>query len=372
MEKNHVYLLLNGECCCGKTVAWSCAVGKMAEGVGNFHLDHKEGSVEERKLIKMYSDLSRGNLPGGGPVDIEFYTFQLKRRDKDICKIIGMDYPGGRMDYADTSREEAMMYDNMLKWATVLVYAIPGEIIDQCISIEDENVAEGMEKEVKRAKVAYVANTIKICLLRAQKLREDCPPVLFYITKSDLAKCSDEEQMDALKRFIKDYCFFDFAEGKKQKVLGCHSTLGRKLKLTDNNKIISGFSPEGFEVPMLLAVGYLQSEIEKEWVEEHCRDINARLANLNLRSLMRVLFSAGLDLFGMPANRKRYEEIRSQISELEKQRDEIIKNNPLRISLNEILDYMKSLGKSAVFYLDEKGEEQPLEDFFAYSMNTGS
>lgn len=368
MDKDNVYLLLNGGYCgCGKTVAWSCAAGKMAEGIEDFYLDYKEGNADGRRLIEMYSSISHGDLPVG-TCDANFFSFQLKKGKENICKIIGMDYNNGVINNADYGyREDAIMYDNMLRQATILVFTIPGEIIDKCISIEYENMAEEKEKEIKRAEVTYMANIIKICLLKVQKLREDCPPVLFYITKSDMVKCSDEEKMDVLKRFIKDYYFFNFAEGNKQQVLGCHSTLGKNLKLTDNNRIVSGFCPEGFEIPMLLAVGYLQSGFEKEWIEEHCRDINARIENLNLRRLGRFVFSIGLALFGMSPDERRYDEINSQILELKLQRDEIIQKNPWRINLNEILDYVKSLGKDAVFYLNEKGEERPLEEFLHIS-----
>lgn len=365
MEKGNIYLLLNGECCSGKTVAWSCAVGQMMEGVENFHLEYEE-AAEGEPLIKMYSDLKHGKLPGRGPDRPELYTFQLKRRDENICRIIGMDYFSCHMDDADAYREETTIYDNMLKRATMLIFIIPGEIIDKYISVNDENAMEGMKKEIRRAEVTYFANTIKISLLRTKKLRKDCPPALFYITKSDVAKCTDKEKMDVLKKFIKDYSFFDFAE-KKQKVLGCLSTLGRNLKLTDTNNIISGFSPEGFEVPILLTVGYLQSEVEKERIKERCWDIDLRLEELKMRRRERMIFSLGMGLLGMLCDRKRYEEISRQIFELEQERGEMIRKNLWNRNLDEILDYLKHLGKDAVFYLNEKGEERPLEEFFGFS-----
>lgn len=363
MEKNKVYLHFNGECGCGRTVAWCNALKKMEEGVGNFHIKLQEGNADASIIKYMYSRMESGDLPDGS-LYARFYTIPLKRKKEDICEIVAMDY-GNSAIYPSEGNEDAKWYDNMLKYATIIIYTISGDVLHNYAFIDDENVSEE-EKDIRRIELTRIANLIKSNMLKVEKLRDDKPPVLFYLTKSDMADCGGGKK-ELLKRFIYEYHFFPFAEEEKWKVLGCHSSLGRHLKWGARNNIISGFSPEGFEIPLLLAVGFLQSTEEKEWVEERCKAIDATL--LRLKLMKNTFLLTGALLLGVFLYRKRIYEMDMQISALERKRSEIINHNPWRIRIKEILAYLESLGEDAVFYLNERGEEKPLENFFNISKN---
>ncbi len=339
MEKGKIHLLFNGDCNVGKTVAWCCMYKRMEEGIGNFRLEYKEKETYNF-LGEMYARMERGRALPFGTSEVSAYTFRFKRKNIDICEAVVMDYNNSSVN------RDSESYKRMLKEATMEIYMIPADVLNDYICIRKDNAPGSIEREVKRAKVAMSASRIKTCMMEWEALREDRPPVLFYLTQSDKTKCSDEEKMEMLKTFIKEYNFIHFAEGEDRKVLGCHSTLGRNLELY-NNRILSGFAPRGFEIPFLLAAGYYRA---KE-VREQALELNWKIAveKAVFTPAAFVLKSIGLGWLG---------DRRDKAKELERRREELLKIN------EEILIYLEGTGKNCVFYLEGTGEERPLRKFF--------
>lgn len=337
-----MHLLFNGECNVGKTVAWCCMYKRMEEGIGDFRVEYKE--KEENNVYKAtYSRMEQGQPLPPGTAEVRIDTFRFKRGDADICEVAVMDHNNSSIDHDGEDRE---MYRRMLKEATMEIYMIPANILNDYICIRKDNVPGSMEREMRKVNVTRLAGWIKTCMMERETLREDRPPVLFYLTQSDRIKCPDEEKMEALKSFVKEYNFFHFAEGEDRKVLGCHSTLGRNLEW-DDNRILSGFAPRGFEIPFLLAAGYYRAEEIKEQVWK----LNLRIAleKAVFTPVVIALKPIGLGWFG---------DRRDRVERLKQRKDELLKIS------EEILIYMEGLGKDFVFYLDGKGEERPLRKFF--------
>ena len=83
-------------------------------------------------------------------------------------------------------------------------------------------------------------------------------------------------------------------------MLGCYSTLGWDIELDDEkNRILSGFDPYGFEIPMMLTIGNCLKKSEQD-----------------------------------------------------------------RKYLQQILKYLEQEYSNEILYLNRRGEEQPLREFF--------
>ena len=125
----------------------------------------------------------------------------------------------------------------MLEHATLFIYIISGDVLNDYISIQDGSVENAVEKREKEVDIAVEVANIKTLMETAKSIREDAAdtPILFYVTKSDLIKYDDDERkLDSLLSFLKAHKLLE----SNHKIMGCHSTLGRDLKLSEDNEII--------------------------------------------------------------------------------------------------------------------------------------
>lgn len=384
-------ILIVGGHASGKTVTVCSSYYRMISegGAGKFRLvsmgDQAGQNIEQ--LGSMYQAMVKGEKLPPGTTESKIYEFSFNRSNRSICDIRWMDYRGA-LRLGEGTEEDREAFALMARNATVLIYIIPGNIISDYIHAHDPNYDWDNEKErlLASLRVDEEISQIDALLVQALKNREDLPPVLFYITKSDYIRndSDDRKKMEALKDLIRSYNLFDFdGEEYQWKILGCHATLGRNLELDEGNHIVGGFAPEGFELPLMLTVGYRLSEAGKEWAQRECKILDEDIAALRLRQAQDSGKAASLDsrarfrsrflnAFGRRTReqveaemiRENVKSMNLDIQKKEKTKASIEKKNTMGKYSMEILQYIAEKGENKVFYLNERGEERPLEEFF--------
>lgn len=392
INSKNVNILVTGGTSSGKTVAACCTFNHMTQGGGiaaknggsqvKFSL-LADGSRAARIMddfADTYIDMLEGRLPAGS-MENKQYELLFKRDQKTVCNILWMDYRGAltKEDWSDPAYQEQMEeFKAMLEHSTLLIYIISGEVLRKYASLKRLS-PDSVERKKEMTKVNKEIMQIRHIMEKTKEIRgsDDRTPFLFYITKSDYIEYgSDQEKFSELISLLKENALL---QGDRR-IVCCHSTLGRAIVLNEENRIESGFEPEGFEIPLMLSVGYAMSEEGKRWEEEeyakldaqiHIQRVNADISNEEKGKLM----GGAYRVFGPLMKRRQeliekleQEKIRYQdkIGELEKKKA-LIESEQKAYS-REILSYITDCAKDNckyAVYVDKNGEEKPLEAFFA-------
>lgn len=376
-------ILVTGGSSSGKTVAACNTFFKMIGGVGTqvaFDLvaNGEAAGSDISYFAQLYSGMVRGKLPVGN-TENDIYEMAFRRDNENICQISWMDYRGSlRTRRRGEDEEKWEEFLAMLEHATLFIYIISGDVLNDYISIQDGSVENAVEKREKEVDIAVEVANIKTLMETAKSIREDAAdtPILFYVTKSDLIKYDDDERkLDSLLSFLKAHKLLE----SNHKIMGCHSTLGRDLKLSEDNEIIAGFEPEGFEIPLMLTVGYAISESGREWEEAENAKLDAAIANYEVDIMKHNQEKGRIDnqfrtkLFGILRRERavlkelegQIEEARKQKGELEVKKAQLEQENRLKQYAGDILYYIEkeTKGKYACG-IGRDGEKISLKDFF--------
>lgn len=385
-------MMLIGGASIGKTVAASSAYYKMNAdgGVGDdqvkFDLTSigNEGAANNTELFDNFIRMLRGTFPNGN-TENRYYDFAFRRNAEKICEIKWMDYKGANIEAKWTDddcgegveKEDIQEFKAMLLHAMILIYIIPGNVVRDYSDLE-KLPPQSPERAIGMAKITKEIGQFKFIMEKAKELRaEDYRklPVLFYITKSDELGYSDSEKFDKLTALLKGY---NLLKGH-ERILGCHSTLGRDL-VVENNTIQCGVAPEGFEIPLMLTAGYFMSDEGRAWEARENAKIDAEIqleqnkinqGNQELGGLQSGLYYRVL----APFLKKRKEQIRQLEKEAAESQNKMAvlankrKNleSRLKVYSRDILHYIEQCTNDKckyVIYMNEEGEERPLKEFF--------
>ena len=391
IEGKNVNILVTGGTSSGKTVAACCTFNHMTQE-GDISVQSGGSEVKFSLLADgsraarimddfadTYIDMLEGRLPSGSTENKQ-YELLFKREQQTVCNIFWMDYRGAltKEDWADPAYAgQIEEFKEMLAHSTLLIYIISGEIIKKYTALKKLS-PDCVERKKEMTKVNKEIMQIRHIMEKTKEIRgeEDRTPVLFYITKSDYIEYgNDQEKFDQLIMLLKENALLQ----KDRKVICCHSTLGRALILNENNQIESGFEPEGFEIPLMLAAGYAMSEDGKQWEEEEYAKLDAEIQIQRVHTDISNeekgrLMGGAYRVFG-PIMKRRQEQIRNlekekeqyqnRIEELEKKKQRI--ESRQRLYAKEILDYITGSAKNQckyAVYVNSDGEELPLHSFF--------
>lgn len=371
-------LLIIGGANGGKTVAACNTFYKMTRkgGVSKSNNDKKfrlvaDDGADIDEFSDMYLDMLDGKLPKG-TTESTNYELGFTIDNENICEIRWMDYRGGLRSNKKEFPEEWKGFCDMLEHATILIYIIPGGIINDYIRIKDKIITGEIEIEKAEIKISNEINHIQSCIEEAKKRRNDNPPILFYVTKSDLIEYDDERKMKELKSLIREYNLLGC-----RKVLGCHSTLGRDLYIDKNNRIVAGFKPEGFEIPLMLSVGYCMSKAGKEWEKRENDKLDIEINRLQNEAFnlygeklkeqnkltTKIMSFLRKDVASVKKIENEIKDNKNKEDELKVKKAELAEKNKEKKYSNAILDYISN-SNHTVFYIDEQGKESILKEFF--------
>lgn len=391
INSKNVNILVTGGTSSGKTVAACCTFNHMTQE-GGISVQPDDSQVKFSLLADgsraarimddfadAYIDMLEGRLPAGSTENKQ-YELLFKRGQKTVCNILWMDYRGAltKEDWDDPAYAgQIKEFKEMLAHSTLLIYIISGEIIRKYTALKKLS-PDSVERKKEMTKVNKEIMQIRHIMEKTKEIRgeEDRTPVLFYITKSDYIEYgSDQEKFSQLTALLKENALLQ----KGRKTVCCHSTLGRALVLNENNQIESGFEPEGFEIPLMLAVGYAMSEDGKQWEEEEFAKLDAQIQIQRVHTDISneekgKLMGGAFRIFG-PIMKRRQEQIeklekekqeyQNRIHELEKKK--LLIESEQRSYAKEILDYITDCAGDRCKYavcIDENGKEKPLGSFF--------
>ncbi|MCM1175202.1 MAG: hypothetical protein NC341_09145 [Blautia sp.] len=384
-------ILFIGGASSGKTVAASSTYYKMNAdgGVGDdkvkFDLTSigNAGAANNTELFDNFIRMLKGTFPNGS-IDNKYYDFAFRRNAETICEIMWMDYRGANIeenwpddDSGDSvKKSDIQEFKAMLRHAMILIYIIPGDIVQKYSDLE-KLPPQSLERTIGMAEITKEMGQFNFIMEKVKELRKDDYqkiPILFYITKSDELVCDDREKFSKLTAFLKSHRLLKGHE----KILGCHSTLGRDL-IVEDNTIKAGIVPEGFEIPLMLTVGYFISDEGKEWETRENARIDAEV-QLEQGKIARGYQELGglqsgfvYNVFG-PSKKKREQiqklekkaaESKAKMLELENDRKKL--DNRLKSYSQDILSYIEQCTDDNckyVIYMNEEGEERPLREFF--------
>lgn len=391
MENSLVSMMTIGGERTGKTVALSCCYYMFASSLntGGFVLT-SEGTYaggDAKYLLQLYSRMKRGEAMPNGSTNNRAYEFAFEKDDETLCQAKWLDYRGAMLD-GDATVEDRQDFEIWIENTELLVYVIPGDVLNDYMCMTDPdyvwdevNLQTDAEINVMQC-ISHIRSIKRI----AMKRRKEMPPILLYVTKSDCIKgdFDDSRKMAALKKMIQEYKLVTFQDKRPWQVLGCHSTLGKNLVLSKENKVLSGFEPKGFELPLMLAVGYHFSKEGKAWKDKQTEDLDAKIGGLNaqnatdrsriaeLQKASSSFIGKGFGLFGGQDKRKKEitileDNIRTrakQITQLNHDKVALSQQNEMQNYAKEILSYIEKKGENTVFYIDSKGKERELKQFF--------
>lgn len=340
--------------------------------------------------IDTFTNIYLGML-NGEPLPIgntENHTYELLFQDNgnNICSILYLDYRGGIIKDENArayNKEEVDELDYMMEHSTLLIYIIPGDVLNDYISLQGKDNIATMtaDERTKFVKVSGEVTQIKTLIERAEQ-QGNAAPLLFYVTKSDLVY-TEEEIIPGLERLIRQYSLC--REGRK--ALGCHSTLGRNVVIKETveedgralRRIDTGLDPIGFEIPMMLTVGYRMSAQGKAWasaelsrIQDEIDDLNRDIINGKTNVVLeekkfsnrikgfflRRPVHAITDLEEDIANDKQ------KIAELQKELQQVDGRNAQKGFSEDILSYLNEHHGNSILYINENGERRPLSEFF--------
>lgn len=381
-----MYFLFIGGSSSGKTVA-TCNMQHMLTRKGgvkvrcgnedvHFYLTSKN-SPEIQKFREMYDAMLDGSLPVGS-LETDQYSFVLSRENQGICRIEMIDYRGALRDDDDALDEEKEAFTSMIQRAAMLVYILPGDILEmhrQMRRMEAEKDTSSkqyraMENRVDE-EVGHIRTTMQ-ALQEGDLKRADHPPLLLYVTKSDkLAR--DADVMEELNAFIVEQNLF-FPDTK---TLGCQSTLGTNIQIdesTNPHQITGGLEPEGFEIPILLSTAHICSQSGKAWLEAELKRLQAELDEATedqLDAAGKKVHFAFIRKKAVENRKKLIAELGDRIKTLRSSIADLESKDHRRKYASEILAYIKNGniknnkdGSFPTLYLDENKTRQDIQNLF--------
>lgn len=329
--------------------------------------------------------LNGGPLPAGSA---ENHTYELLFQDNgnNICSILYLDYRGGiirEKNARDNNKEEVDELDYMMEHSTLLIYIIPGDVLNDYISLQgkDNIVTMTPDERTKFVKVSGEVTQIKTLIERAEQ-QGNAAPLLFYVTKSDLVY-AEEEIIPGLERLIRQYSLC--REGRK--ALGCHSTLGRNVVIKDMvgengvavKRIDTGLDPFGFELPMMLTVGYRMSAQGRAWanaelgrIQDEIDDLQESIQKGQIREAIEKKnpfnqikgFFLRRPVQVITDLQKDIDDDKKQIIELQKELQQVDGRNAQKGFSEDILSYLNEHHGKSILYINEEGQSRPLSEFF--------
>lgn len=378
----NITLFIMGPANSGKTVAWSNVFHQMTSRGGvSAEIDGEEHSYmlvgkrgwDAKFFNDVFLDMVKGQPLPKGSAENRSYEMAFLDQGKSIANVLYMDYSGSltQREYDEGYEEQLEEFDFMLKNTGLLIFIITGDTLQKYIDFE--SVEKGsQESETLAGEIDDEINHIRTLLLKAESL-ETTAPILYYVTKSD--RIDDEEQIiPALERLIKNWKLHP----QDKQVLGCHSTIGRGCHIVesidDNGAAIryieSGFKPYGFEIPMLLTIGFCLSTEGKKWAENRYLQLEQELDDATNQRSNQQRKKDGIrgkiaNFFGRgKSTQAELEQTQRRIDELKEAQKNIDKDNLDRIHSQRILNYLKAKHSQDVLYLDRNGENRDLKYFF--------
>lgn len=396
--RNGIISMLVGPDCAGKTVAATNVFCAMTMGGGivtadksvRFELVANDGWDIEEFHEQYVAMLDGKQLPIGTTENRSYgFNFQINGT-KPEYPILYMDYRGGILNDRDSLANEIEEFDYMLANSNLLVYIIPGNILNDYIMLNGkgrEQLATMTSEERKRfLRVSNSTNHLSTVMKRLKE--QDASynaPLLYYVTKADLVTGGREKLISGLKRLINEYGL-----RKGRPVLGCYSTLGWDVDIEEIRpnvrKIQSGFDPYGFEVPMMLTVGYSLSQAGKAWAKEEVKRLEQNIKYCEQRALdakteeksiasQKNTFWQSVAFWNkrkreeakqeaMKEQRRKADDAMSEKNRIQQEKNDLDKRNQDRLSSERILKYLEEEHSGDILYLDENGIEKPLSEFF--------
>lgn len=365
----------------GKTVA-ACSLYHMMSGEHSIHIGENKYSVaaspsDTIDLEEIYNTIETNGTFPEGSTENKTYTLRFRANRKTVCKVVWLDYRG-YMLFEGSFESNTKEYNELieqLQLAGVLVVLVDGVLLDSYIRIEKHSV-HGTEEAALKKKIRTVLKVYSSLLedISTDEDNEDLSkPVIFMVTKSDLVQAaSDDEMMKYLQEMLDAY---DLIEGHKAILSQC--TLGQELAYnSDSNSIdnLDTLAPEGFELPLLLTVGYRFSKDGQKYEERTRKKIEARIEAAentinNYDEIIRTIDNRGFfgRLFHVFSDKKAMSNAKSGKAEARRNVQNLnaelaqLQNNAYRTIVGDLLTYIES---ENVIYLNEDGEECPLENFF--------
>lgn len=386
----------------GKTIAATNVFSAMTLGGG---IQNKDETVrfdlvandawDVEAFAKNYMAMMDGEpLPNGNVENIS-YELIFRINGEDVASILYMDYRGGILHTKDTLANELKDFDYMLSHSSLLVHIVPGDVLNDYIMLNGKRRRDlplmTPEERGRFSRVSEANNYINVVMHRLKNITgEDRKvPVLFYVTKADLVTGGKDALIPGLERLIREYGL-----GAGRPVLGCYSTLGWDVEIVETVRegnsvriIQSGMDPYGFEIPMMLTVGYRLSQAGKAWAADEEKRLDESIQacrDRELRALSKV-DSIGNEsdtvwqVLNFWSRKKRGAErqaaqqqqrnIAAQAQQEEQrakaEKESLEQRNTDRRSSMQILEYLKEeYGEEGVLYLDQHGQKKPLDDFF--------
>lgn len=340
--------------------------------------------------IDAFTDIYLGMLNGEAlpPGSSENHTYELLFQDNgnNICSILYLDYRGGiikERNARDDFKKEVDELDYMMEHSTLLIYIIPGDVLNDYISLQGKDNLGTMtaDERTKFVKVSAEVTQIKTLIQRAEQ-QGNTAPLLFYVTKSDMVY-TEEEIIPGLERLIRQYSLC--REGRK--ALGCHSTLGRNVVIKNivgengvsTLRIDTGLDPAGFEIPMMLTVGYRMSAQGKAWASAELgriqKEIDGLTENIQGNQLNAALeekkvsnrikgFFLRRPVHAITDMKEDIADDKKRVSKLQAELGQVDDRNRQKGFSEDILSYLNEHHSKSILYINEKGKSRPLSEFF--------
>lgn len=376
----------------GKTVALATFFHEMSSPnfIGDQYFNLTATGPFTRDLNQKYMAMRTNGMFPAGNMETSIYDMQFQADDVVMCDLSIRDYKGAL--FHQQNAEEDKNYVELiqdLKHAALVVFLIGGDLVNKFIRLESKSFTEPneevkLESELSDTLGAYLS-LMNIVAKDEEGIRK---PVIYYVTKSDLIEAQDDRQkMKYIKSLLAKYRLIgNTTKGIDRKVLICHSTLGRNLDLVPGENRIratESIQPEGFEMPILLTVGYAFSAEGDRWEAQEYRkidrmmsqaqdvidDARAAITRLDGRNRLIKFFTKK----STEAKKSGYIDAitggKADIDALAAQRAQVQHNNKMRDNAMHILEYINKKnqepGHLYTLYLDEHGGERPLQEFFA-------
>lgn len=381
-KKDTAILLLMGRERSGKTVSAIAGFSTLANGVASpkrtVRLSLRTDEADERetvptdRLTKAYLSMKRGRDLPGKTENNQIYRFRLEKNGHEVCRLAQLDYPSGLRSAKSPAEEQDEAFSSFLAHASILTFVLPGDLLQSYIQLGGKTIEEVTDPVCMEnfLSINREINHIKTLLLKAGEANPHAP-LLFYVTKSDLVAYPQNIPL-VLERLLREWNLLD----GKRKVLGCSSTLGKNAVI-NGNQIRSGFAPEGFEIPLLLAAARRQYVRGQKWNEKEIRFIDGTIRRLlqerdkaaASRAALTVYLQTKLIKLFCP-EKKTIRELGERIAQLdktlfekEKEKEMIPKRNPHQKHARDILSYIEAAYPNEVLYINKNGKKRKLQDF---------
>lgn len=359
----------------GKTCAIACLHEALVRGIsvetdgGNERLCLRPESPEPFPE-KDAAYLHGGRLPSE-PSNFNYCEYTLQQNRQAVCSVNVTDYAGyiltqnelripGDQYFADSCTP---LFMETLRTTCLLVYVIPGDILAMDRQMEEMEARRKTGAAIYRKmenQVSAEINLLKSVMNSVQEMRKGHPPLLLFATKCDLIQ-QDMEVPHALLRLVQRHnLFFPGTE-----LLGCGATLGKKVRI-DGTDIVGGYAPEGFSIPLLLAVGrHLQDKccIEALKISEQLRwkEFEEGLQGGRRMWLLDYLLTGLVVGPAGAAEEAKYARIHSR----EHRVRERLQTTLVWKQLQTVRACLEKSGVP-ILYLDDSGEQKKTEEFLRF------